>query len=259
MSEKEILLRAVGIHKSFDGVTDILCGVDFDLARGEVISVIGSSGSGKSTLLRCIAQLEAVNAGTIEIDGKVLVRDDAETGRAVYAPRAVCREIGRSVGMVFQSFNLFPHYTVLQNVIDAPIHVLKKEKKEAVEEGMRLLEAVGLSDKAKAYPSELSGGQMQRVAIARALAMHPDILCFDEPTSALDPELTGEVLRVMRRLKQEGWTMIIVTHEMEFARAVSDKVLFMANGVIAESGTPEEVFGSPKNPATRAFLSGLSE
>ena len=211
---------------------------------GEVVVIIGPSGSGKSTLLRTVNALEKAQSGSILIDG-VDVMD----------PKTDIRKIREEVGMVFQSFNLFPHLTVLENIILAPMKVKKMTKKEAEALGMKLLKRVGLEEKAKQKPGQLSGGQQQRVAIARALAMRPDILCFDEPTSALDPELTGEVLKVIRGLAQQKTTMIIVTHEMAFARDVSTRVVFMANGVICEEGTPKELFETPKHPKTREFLS----
>ncbi len=251
-----MILEVRNLKKSYVKDTPVLSDVSFSLDEGEVISIIGSSGSGKSTLLRCIAQLERVDSGEIVIDGVPLV-ETVESGRgylARYAPKSVLRELQKKVGMVFQSFNLFPHYSVLRNVYDAPVRVLKTPKEEAKTLALSLLQKMGLGDRGDAYPCELSGGQQQRVAIARALALSPAILCFDEPTSALDPELTGEVLKVIRALKDEGRTMIVVTHEMEFARHVSDKVIFMADGVIDAVGTPEEIFDSPASEKVRAFL-----
>ena len=247
------ILQVIGLKKHF-GTADVLKGVDFELEQGQVLSIIGSSGSGKTTLLRCLNFLETPDEGKLLIHGKDLW-DTAST--------QPIREKRLHFGLVFQSFNLFPQYTVLRNITLA-MDLLAKEQlgkqfdKQATEQNAEkareLLARVGLSDKLDSYPWQLSGGQQQRVAIARALALEPDILCFDEPTSALDPELTGEVLRVIRTLKSSNTTMIVVTHEMEFAKNVSDKVLFMADGVIEEQGTPSEVFDTPKSPKTQAFL-----
>ena len=255
-------LTVKNIEKSF-GSTDVLRGIDFIVEKGEVVVILGSSGSGKTTLLRCLNFLEIADKGTIEVGGEMIF--DAATD---HSGDKELREKRLRFGLVFQSFNLFPQYTAMQNMMLAPKLRLderaKKEKMSAAakKEGLEairakaeeLLEQVGLSEKADFYPCQLSGGQCQRVAIARALMLEPDILCFDEPTSALDPELTGEVLRVIRSLKNSDRTMIIVTHEMDFARHVADKVIFMADGVIEEQGTPEEVFDHPKSEKTRAFL-----
>ena len=222
---------------------------------GEVVSVIGPSGSGKSTLLRCATFLETVDSGSIRYMGTPAVTTD-EYGNANYVSPAELRRIKQYYGLVFQQFNLFPHRTVLKNVTDAPIHVQKRDREEVRETAAELLRKMGLADKADAYPCQLSGGQQQRVAIARALAMKPEILFFDEPTSALDPELTGEVLKVIKQLAEEDMTMVIVTHEMPFARAVSDRVIFMDGGVIVEQGAPENVFGSPQQERTKQFLRG---
>lgn len=251
----EIMLRMENIHKSY-GALDVLKGINLTVRRGEVLAIIGPSGSGKSTLLRCINKLETINSGTIEIKGKILARTK-ENGTAEYVDNQKMREILSCTGMVFQQFNLFPHMTVLENLIEAPIQV-KKEQRAAIEPYAReLLKKVGLSDRENYYPAKLSGGQQQRVAIARALCMKPDIMLFDEPTSALDPELTGEVLKTMRELAEERMTMVVVTHEMAFAREAASHVIFMADGVIVEEGTPQEFFGNPKEERTRAFLKNM--
>ncbi len=249
------------ITKRF-GKNDVLKGIDFSMEKGTVLSIIGSSGSGKTTLLRCLNFLETPDTGTMSIDDKVIW--DADQQKKQKLTDNEIRERRLHFGLVFQSFNLFPQYTVLDNITLAPSLRLKEEKLSHEETAARmevirahakeLLARVGLTDKAGAYPCELSGGQQQRVAIARALALSPDILCFDEPTSALDPELTGEVLRVIKDLKSADSTMIVVTHEMEFAKSVSDRVIFMANGIIEEEGTPEDIFEHPKSPITQAFL-----
>ena len=251
------ILTASNLYKSFDG-TGVLKGISIGVSQGEVLAIIGPSGSGKSTLLRCVAQLETIDSGEIIICGEQLVSNGPD-GKAVYRNRAECTRIGLHIGLVFQNFNLFPHYSVLKNITDAPIHVLKKDKAEAEENARGLLKKMGLSEKENAYPYQLSGGQQQRVSIARALAMSPDILFFDEPTSALDPELTGEILKVMRELAAEDMTMVVVTHEMKFARDVADHVIFMDDGVIIEDGTPEELFGNTQNERTKAFLSRFNE
>lgn len=244
------MLTAKDIHKGFDGL-GVLRGISLTVNKGEVVALIGPSGSGKSTFLRCLNQLEPVDSGTIVLDGMTMC--EMKDGRLVYADDATLRKITLRMGMVFQSFNLFPHRSVLQNLTDAPIRVKKLSKAQATEKARALLEKVGLSDKANQYPYQLSGGQQQRVAIARALCMDPEIMCFDEPTSALDPELTQEVLSVMRDLAQERMTMLVVTHEMSFARDVADRVVFMEGGVIVEEGPPEQVFHS-ENPRTRQFI-----
>ena len=261
------LLEVQNIHKSF-GKVKVLDGIDFSVEQGEVIAILGSSGSGKTTLLRSLNFLETPDTGKIILDGKTLF--DAELAKSV--SDAETRKLRLHFGLVFQSFNLFPQYTVLKNVMLAPqlladeeikkAHKSRQERKAAKKEryaeieqtARELLHAVGLDEKVNSYPCMLSGGQQQRVAIARALALKPDILCFDEPTSALDPELTGEVLRVIRSLKDQGYTMIVVTHEMEFARGVADRIIYMADGVIEEAGSPEEVFDNPKSEKTKAFL-----
>ena len=252
-------LEVHDIFKSF-GKTEVLKGVDFSLEKGEVLVIIGSSGSGKTTLLRCLNFLEAPDRGSIVLNGETLLDSDSPK----YSDKEK-REKRLHFGLVFQQFNLFPQYTVLKNISLAPSlrefsgkKLSRADKKTELERinkySMELLSKVGLAEKADSYPCQLSGGQQQRVAIARALAMSPDILCFDEPTSALDPELTGEVLKVIRGLKNSDRTMIVVTHEMDFARGVADKVIYMADGVIEEYGTPDEVFGAPKSEKTKAFL-----
>ncbi len=248
------ILEVKNIKKSF-GKTEVLKGISFSLSEGEVISIIGSSGSGKTTLLRCLNFLETPDNGTISIGDKVLF--DGEDVTTLNDEQI--RENRLHFGLVFQSFNLFPQYSVLDNITLAP-KLLKKGTNEQIEQkAYELIEQVGLTEKIESYPCQLSGGQQQRVAIARALALNPDILCFDEPTSALDPELTGEVLRVIKGLKEKGSTMIVVTHEMEFAKNVSDKIIFMADGVIEEMGTPEEIFENPKSEKTRHFLQNSLE
>ncbi len=247
------LLEVKNITKSF-GKTEVLKGISFSLEKGEVLAIIGSSGSGKTTLLRCLNFLETHNGGEIVLDNKVISHGENE-----HFTDEQLRENRLHFGLVFQNFNLFPQYTALENVTLAPT-LLKTDTPENIEaNGRSLIERVGLKEKADFYPCQLSGGQQQRVAIARALAMKPDILCFDEPTSALDPELTGEVLKVIRGLKSSDSTMIVVTHEMEFARSVADKVIFMADGIIEEMGTPEEIFENPKSEKTRAFLMKSNE
>ncbi len=244
----ETILSVKNLKKSF-GSLEVLKDISFDLGRGEIISVLGPSGGGKSTLLRCLTQLETIDGGLVTVDGDALFRDGK------YAAKADLGRITLKIGLVFQNFNLFPHLSVLENITVAPIRVKKMPKAQAQERARGLLERVGLSEKADCYPCQLSGGQQQRVAIARALALDPEVLFFDEPTSALDPELTGEVLKVIRGLADKRMTMIIVTHEMGFARGVSDRIIFMENGVIVEEGPPEQLFTAPKNPRTRDFLS----
>lgn len=246
------VLKAEQICKSFDG-TDVLKGISVAVNKGEVLAIIGPSGSGKSTFLRCVTQLETVDSGTITLGGDTLVQNGPD-GKAVYSDKATCSRIGLRIGLVFQNFNLFPHFSVMRNITEAPIRVLGKKKEAAEETARVLLDKMNLADKADAYPFQLSGGQQQRVSIARALAMEPEILFFDEPTSALDPELTGEILKVIRELAAEHMTMVVVTHEMKFARDVADYVVFMDNGVIVEQGKPEQLFDSTTNERTRAFL-----
>ena len=251
----EYMLRARDIHKSFRE-NEVLKGISLDVCRGEVLSIIGPSGSGKSTLLRCLNYLETIDSGSIEVKGKYLVKNN-DSGRAEYAPTKEMREMLGCMGMVFQQFNLFPHMTVMENLMEAPMQVKKQTREEVQPVAEALLQKVGLYEKRDAYPSRLSGGQQQRVAIARALAMKPDIMLFDEPTSALDPELTIEVLKTMRELAAEHITMVVVTHEMTFARDVSNYVIFMADGVIVEQGPPSELFGNPQEERTRAFLGNM--
>ncbi len=239
-SEPKIVVK--DLKKNF-GELEVLKGISIEVDKGEVICVIGPSGSGKSTFLRCINQLEEASSGDIVVDGESITAKGADINM-----------IRRHIGMVFQQFNLFPHMSVLENITMAPVTLKIKTKAEAEQKAKELLERVGLSDKADYKPSDLSGGQQQRVAIARALAMDPDIMLFDEPTSALDPEMVGEVLNVMKELASMGMTMVVVTHEMGFAREVADRVLFVDGGVIQEEGTPEQIFGSPQNPRTQEFL-----
>ena len=244
------ILEVNNLKKSF-GSVDVLKGVSFSLEQGQVLAIIGSSGSGKTTLLRCLNFLETPDAGEIYVDGKQL------TG--AHLTDEQIRENRLHFGLVFQNFNLFPQYSVLENITLAPTLLKQGCHQQITDKALQLLEKVGLSQKKDAYPYQLSGGQQQRVAIARALALSPQVLCFDEPTSALDPELTGEVLRVIRGLKDKDNTMIVVTHEMEFARSVADVVIYMADGVIVEMGTPEEVFDHPKHEKTRSFIRGAQQ
>ncbi len=248
------VLEINNIKKSF-GNTEVLKGISFSLEKGEVLAIIGSSGGGKTTLLRCLNFLELADEGTISVDGKIIY--DGKSNKRQNDNELRLNRL--HFGLVFQSFNLFPQYNVLKNVTLAPTLLERGSAQEIEDNARKLIERVGLSDKINNYPCELSGGQQQRVAIARALALDPDILCFDEPTSALDPELTGEVLRVIKGLKDSDSTMIVVTHEMEFARSVADKIIFMADGVIEEMGTPDEVFDNPKSEKTRAFLCKAKE
>lgn len=243
------------IRKSF-GDKEVLKDISFSVEEGEVVSIIGPSGSGKSTLLRSATFLEHIDSGSISYLEQECVAD--RDGKAVYPSKKEIRSICQNFGLVFQNFNLFPHYSVMKNIADAPISIQKRKKEEVYEEVRILLEKVGLSDKENAYPCELSGGQQQRVAIARALALHPKMLYFDEPTSALDPEITAGILKIMKQLAKENMTMVIVTHEIDFARAVSDRVIFMDDGVIVEEGTPEQVIDNPSNDRTREFLKNLN-
>jgi polar amino acid transport system ATP-binding protein len=249
------LVHAVNIMKAFHG-NEVLKGIDLDVRKGQVVCLLGPSGSGKTTFLRCINQLETIDGGRIWVDGDLMGYEDRAgtlhrlTNKAIAAQR-------REIGMVFQRFNLFPHKTALENIMEAPIQVKGEDKGQARARATTLLERVGLSDKPSAYPAQLSGGQQQRVAIARALAMQPKLMLFDEPTSALDPELVGEVLAVMRELANEGTTMIVVTHEMSFAREVADHVVFMDGGVVVEQGDPRSVINNPQHARTRSFLSRM--
>ena len=245
------VLEINNCKKSF-GELEVLKNISLSVEKGEVVSIIGPSGSGKSTLLRCATLLEKMDSGDLIYLGEYAAKN-GEDGKSEYVSAKDLARIKTNFGLVFQNFNLFPHYSVIRNVTEAPILVQKRDKKEVYEEGMALLDKMGLADKEKAYPYQLSGGQQQRVSIARALAMNPKVLFFDEPTSALDPELTGEVLKVIKSLAQMHMTMIIVTHEMAFAKEISDRVVFMDKGVIVESGTPEELFNST-NPRTKGFL-----
>ena len=231
------------VHKSF-GNLEVLKGINLNIEKGQVVTLIGPSGSGKSTILRCINLLEKPTKGQVFIDGTDIT-----------VPKADIQAVRKNIGMVFQHFNLFPHKTILQNMTLAPIQLLKRSRKEAEEEAMKLLERVGLPEKANAYPSQLSGGQKQRIAIVRSLCMHPDVMLFDEPTSALDPEMVGEVLGVMSDLARDGMTMVIVTHEMGFAKEVGSRVLFMDDGIIKEESAPREFFDNPRNPRLQEFLS----
>ncbi|MBQ1889547.1 MAG: amino acid ABC transporter ATP-binding protein [Selenomonas sp.] len=249
------MLRMHDIHKAF-GDNEVLKGIDIEVRRGEVLAIIGPSGSGKSTLLRCINKLETIDSGSIEIKGEFLAVTDGD-GKAEYVETKKERQLLASTGMVFQQFNLFPHMTVMENLLEAPMQVKGLKREEVEPYARQLLAKVGLSDRADYYPSQLSGGQQQRVAIARALCMKPDIMLFDEPTSALDPELTGEVLKTMRELAEEHMTMVVVTHEMAFAREAASQVIFMADGNIVEQGEPETFFSQPREERTQAFLQNM--
>ena len=244
-------ISAKNIWKKFNNL-EVLKGIDLEVNEGEVVAVIGPSGGGKSTLLRCLNKLETVDKGSITIDGEVLCSETADGTE--YVSKNDTRRIACKMGMVFQQFNLFPHMTVLENLIEAPVNVQKRDRDEVIKEAEVLLKKVGLSDKRDVYPRKLSGGQQQRVAIARALAMKPSIMLFDEPTSSLDPELTGEVLHTMRELAEENMTMVVVTHEMGFAREVATKVVFMADGHVQEQGSPEDIFTKPQNDRLKSFL-----
>ncbi|SEJ96691.1 amino acid ABC transporter ATP-binding protein [Achromobacter sp. NFACC18-2] len=241
------ILKIAGLHKSY-GDNAVLKGIDLDVGKGELVFMIGPSGSGKSSLLRCCNRLEEPSAGTIHVDGEEITAPSAELNR-----------IRQNIGMVFQHFNLYRHMSVLSNITLALRKVQKLSRAEADRRGMEALDRVGLADKAKAYPDQLSGGQQQRVGIARSLALRPKVVLFDEPTSALDPELVGSVLAVMRELKRDGMTMMVVSHEMGFARAAADRVVFMDGGVIVEQGPPQDVFGAPRQPRTQAFLARMAE
>ncbi|MBP2626918.1 MAG: Phosphonate-transporting ATPase [Firmicutes bacterium] len=249
------MIRLKKIYKSFNNL-EVLKGISLEVDQGEVVAIIGPSGSGKSTLLRCLNRLETIDGGTIEIENDILAAEGAG-GRCQYVREDKAREICYKMGMVFQQFNLFPHMTVIDNIIEAPMIVKGIKKEVIIPEAEELLKKVGLFEKRDSYPSRLSGGQQQRVAIARALAMKPDIMLFDEPTSALDPELTGEVLKAMRQLAQEHMTMLVVTHEMAFAREVAGRVIFMDGGEIVEEGRPEQIFNNPTQARTQAFLKSM--
>ncbi|AXK52404.1 MULTISPECIES: amino acid ABC transporter ATP-binding protein [Pseudomonas] len=251
---EDLIIEARDLHKSF-GALQILKGISLSVRRGEVVVLIGASGSGKTTFIRCINLLEQIQSGLIRVNGRAMgYRERADGSLVRDSERNIARQ-RRDIGMVFQRFNLFPHMTALENIIEAPIQVLGVPRAEAVEQARALLARVGLADKAGHYPSMLSGGQQQRVAIARALAMKPQAMLFDEPTSALDPETVGEVLQVMKQLAQEGMTMVVVTHEMGFAREVADRVVVLDQGELIEQGPPEQIFSRPSHPRTQAFLS----
>ncbi len=254
MTNETPMVSVRGVHKFF-GNLHVLRGIDLDIAPGEVCVILGPSGSGKSTLLRCLNQLEEINAGKVSVEGELLGYREDTKGQLHELPDKVIASQRSRIGMVFQRFNLFPHKTALENVMEAPVHVAKVEKATAKARALELLERVGLADRADHYPSELSGGQQQRVAIARALAMDPEIMLFDEPTSALDPELVGEVLQVMKDLAASGMTMAVVTHEIGFAREVADTVVFMDEGQIVEMGSPAQVIDNPQEERTREFFS----
>ncbi|MCR4580465.1 MAG: amino acid ABC transporter ATP-binding protein [Treponema sp.] len=246
------MIKVENLKKTFNGSLEVIKGISFSVKRGEVLGIIGPSGSGKSTILRCISQLEQVTDGSIYICGEKLVEN------GLYADKKKKHEIALKSGLVFQNFNLFPHYSVLKNIVEPQIRVLKKNKAEAEDTARELLKRMGLSGKENNYPCELSGGQQQRVSIARALALKPQVLLFDEPTSALDPELTGEILAVIKELAEEKMTMVVVTHEMAFARDISSHIMFMDGGVIVEEGQPEEIINHPKTERMKAFLARFS-
>lgn len=257
MMETIPMVQVVNLHKCF-GSLEVLKGIELKVDKGKTIVIIGPSGSGKSTLLRCINHLEPIDQGEVYIDGNMIGYHNVKGKVGRLPGRAIARQRAE-IGMVFQRFNLFPHMTAIENVVEAPIHVRGLSRRQATEQGMALLDKVGLSDKAKNYPNQLSGGQQQRVAIARALAMQPKVMMFDEATSALDPELVGEVLLVMEQLAHEGMTMLVVTHEMSFAREAADDVIFMDGGVIVEEGKPEHIFECPSETRTRDFLRAVLE
>ena len=257
MTNANNLLCLEHAKKSF-GKTEVLKDISLNVAQGQVVAIIGPSGGGKSTLLRCCTMLETLDAGNLSYGGVVVSANDA-SGRAVYSEKKTMQDAKMKFGLVFQNFNLFPHYTVLKNIMDAPIRVQKRDKAEVEKQARELIAKMGLEGKENLVPCELSGGQQQRVAIARALCMNPEILFFDEPTSALDPELTQEVLKVIRSLAAEHMTMVIVTHEMGFARDVADHIIFMSDGVIAEEGPAEELINNPKSERLKAFLSKISD
>ena len=251
----QLMIEAQQVCKK-DGRLEVLKGIDLQVPKGTVTCLIGPSGSGKSTMLRCVNHLEKVNAGRLYVDGDLIGYRERDGVLYEISEKDAAKQRS-DIGMVFQNFNLFPHRTVIENIIEAPIHVKKQPESKARARAMELLEQVGLAHKADAYPVQLSGGQQQRVAIARAVAMEPKLMLFDEPTSALDPELVGEVLRVMKQLADDGMTMLVVTHEMGFAHEVADQVVFMADGVVVEAGTPEQVLDNPKEQRTKEFLSSL--
>ena len=253
--ESKPMVLAESVCKNF-GALRVLKGITLEVGKGQVLVMVGPSGSGKSTFLRCINHLEQVNAGRLYVDGDLIGYREKKRGDKLYeiSPRDAAKQ-RRDIGMVFQHFNLFPHRTALENLVEAPMHVKRVKKADAVARAKDLLDQVGMAEKATAYPAQLSGGQQQRVAIARALAMNPKLMLFDEPTSALDPELVGEVLEVMKKLAEKGMTMVVVTHEMGFAREVADQLVFMDDGVVVESGPPREVLANPKHERTKAFLS----
>jgi polar amino acid transport system ATP-binding protein len=253
--ESKPMVLAESVCKNF-GALRVLKGITLEVGKGQVLVMVGPSGSGKSTFLRCINHLEQVNAGRLYVDGDLIGYREKKRGDKLYeiSPRDAAKQ-RRDIGMVFQHFNLFPHRTALENLVEAPVHVKGVKKADAVARAKDLLDQVGMAEKATAYPAQLSGGQQQRVAIARALAMNPKLMLFDEPTSALDPELVGEVLEVMKKLAEEGMTMVVVTHEMGFAREVADQLVFMDDGVVVESGPPREVLSNPQHERTKAFLS----